>query len=55
MVEMHEQCRLPLPSLPLFPLCPAALLQRFTDGTNSPSACCFHTGILFSGGCCWFC
>lgn len=24
--------------------------QRFTDGTNSPSACCFHTGILFSGG-----
>jgi hypothetical protein len=24
--------------------------QRFTDGANSPSACCFHTGILFSGG-----
>ncbi|KAI7843558.1 hypothetical protein COHA_002800 [Chlorella ohadii] len=24
--------------------------QWFTDGTNSPSACCFHTGILFSGG-----
>ncbi|KAL4421435.1 hypothetical protein ABPG75_010726 [Micractinium tetrahymenae] len=24
--------------------------QEFTDGVNTPTACCFHPGILFSGG-----